>query len=78
MITKIVKIGNSRGLRLSKTLLEKYKIDDSVYLRLEENTIVIEPIRKPREGWAESFKEMHNAGDDELLIDDVFEDDLWE
>lgn len=31
--------------------------------------------RKPREGWDQAFKEMHENGDDELLIDDVFLDE---
>jgi hypothetical protein len=33
---------------------------------------------KPRKGWAKAFKEMHKAGDDELLINDVFEDETFE
>ena len=45
----------------------------------EEECIVIEPVKEnPREGWAESFMEMHKVGDDELLIPDVFEDEEFE
>ncbi|MGV8138179.1 MAG: AbrB/MazE/SpoVT family DNA-binding domain-containing protein [Mangrovibacterium sp.] len=71
----VVKIGNSRGIRLSKTLLEKYNIKDTVDLILEEGHIVIRPLSKPRKGWDEAFKEMNASGDDKLLIDDVFPDD---
>jgi antitoxin MazE len=71
----VVKIGNSRGIRLSKTLLEKYNIKDTVDLILEKGHIVIRPLSKPRKGWDEAFKEMNASGDDKLLIDDVFPDD---
>ncbi|MCB9309563.1 MAG: AbrB/MazE/SpoVT family DNA-binding domain-containing protein [Lewinellaceae bacterium] len=79
MITKIIQIGNSKGLRLSKTILEKYDIGDTVNMRMEENFIVIEPISKPRAGWEKAFKEMGKNGHDELLIDDLFEEESsWE
>jgi len=79
MHTKIIKIGNSKGLRLSKTILEKYDIGDAVNMRMEENYIIIEPISKPRSNWSKSFKEMHKNGHDELLIDDIFEEETnWE
>jgi antitoxin MazE len=71
----VVKIGNSRGIRLSKTLLERYNIKDTVDLILEKGHIVIRPLSKPRKGWDEAFKEMNASGDDKLLIDDVFPDD---
>ncbi len=74
----VVKIGNSRGIRLSKTLLEKYNIKDTVDLILEKGHIVIRPLSKPRKGWDEAFKEMNASGDDKLLIDDVFPDDDFE
>lgn len=79
MLTKIIQIGNSKGLRLSKTILEKYDIGDTVNIRMEENYIIIEPITKPRSDWAKSFKEMRKNGDDELLIQDIFEEESkWE
>lgn len=79
MVTKIIKIGNSKGLRLSKTILEKYDIGDTVNMRMEENFIIIEPISKPRTDWAKAFKEMRKNGHDELLIEDIFEEESnWE
>ena len=75
MEVPIVRIGNSRGFRLSKTLLEKYQIKDKVELILEKNHIVIKPVAEPRKGWDLQFKKMHAKRDDELLIDDVFEDE---
>ena len=55
MEVPIIKIGNSKGFRLSKTLLEKYKIKDKVELILEKSHIVIKPIEEPRKGWDLKF-----------------------
>jgi antitoxin MazE len=78
MEANIIKIGNSKGVRLSKTILEKYDIGDKVELILEKDQIILRPIKQPRQGWAEAFKKMHENGDDELLIPDVFEDEVFE
>ncbi len=79
MEAKIIKIGNSKGLRLSKTILEKYEIGEVVNLIMEEHCIIIEPVKKPRNNWAKSFKEMRKNGDDELLMNDFFEEEsTWE
>ena len=78
MEVPIIKIGNSKGFRLSKTLLEKYKIKDKVELILGQNQIVIKPIEEPRKDWDLMFKEMHGLGDDKLLMNDVFEDESME
>ena len=75
MEANIIKIGNSKGVRLSKTILEKYEIGEKVEVILEKDQIVLRPIKQPRQGWAEAFKKMHENGDDELLIPDVFEDE---
>jgi hypothetical protein len=45
---------------------------------LERNSFLPQPRQNPREGWAEAFQQMHEDGDDVLLIDDVFEDETFE
>lgn len=75
MDVPIIKIGNSKGIRLSKTILEKYNIKDTVELIMEKGYLIIKPKDEPRKGWEKSFKEMRDMQDDELLIDDVFEDE---
>lgn len=75
MEVSVIKIGNSRGFRLSKALLEKYNIKDKVELILEKGQIIIKPLTTPRKGWEKAFQEMHTAGDDKLLFDDVFDDE---
>ncbi len=78
MEISVIKIGNSKGFRLSKTLLEKYNIKDKVELILEKGYIIIKPVSKPRKGWEKSFKEMSENGEDQLLFNDVFEDENLE
>ena len=78
METAIIKIGNSKGLRLSKTILDKYQIKEKVEMILEEDQIVLRPINSPRKNWKEKFQEMAKNADDELLMDDVFEDENFE
>ena len=67
----IIQIGNSKGFRLSKTLIEKYNIKDKVELILEKGYIVLKPISQPRKDWEKAFKEMNENGYDQLLFDDV-------
>ena len=78
MEVAVIKIGNSRSIRLSKTMLEKYNIKDTVDVILESGQIIIKPISKPRKGWEASFKEMSKNGDDRILFNDVFEDESLE
>ncbi len=75
MEVSVVKIGNSKGIRFSKTILEKYNIKDKVDLILEKGQIIIKPLSKPRKGWENAFKEMSENNDDDLLFNDVFEDE---
>ncbi len=78
MQAKVIQIGNSKGLRLSKTILDQYNIGDSVEIILEKDCIIIKPLADPRAGWADAFKKMHAEGDDQLFIDDVFADENLE
>lgn len=78
METAIIKIGNSKGLRLSKTILDKYNIKDKVEIILETGQIILKPIETPRENWEAAFEKMHLKGDDTLLINDVFNDENFE
>lgn len=78
MDISIVPIGNSKGIRLSKTLLERYNLKDTVELILQEDCIVLKAKTKPRSGWEESFKSMAENGDDQLLVNDVFEEEAFD
>ncbi|NOX47891.1 MAG: AbrB/MazE/SpoVT family DNA-binding domain-containing protein [Chlorobi bacterium] len=78
MELSIIPIGNSKGFRLSKTLIDKYNIKDKVELILEKGYIILKPISKPRQNWEAAFKQMNENGDDQLLINDVFEEENLE
>jgi antitoxin MazE len=67
MKTRIVRIGNSQGVRLPRPLLEQAGLGEDVVLRATAGRIVIEAARAPRAGWADAAKAMHAAGDDALL-----------
>lgn len=71
-------IGNSKGIRLSKTILEKYNIQASIELIPEKGYIILEPKTSPRKGWEKAFMKMHKNGDDQILISDVFNDEVFE
>ena len=75
MEIQVVKIGNSKGIRLSKTLLERYDIRDKLEIIFEKGYLILKPVSKPRSGWEEAFKEMHDNKDDQLLFNDVFQDE---
>lgn len=74
----VIKIGNSRGIRLSKELIRKYKITDKVEIVEKDDCIELKPTATPRENWDEAFREMHLNNDDKLLIDDLFADEIPE
>lgn len=81
--TRIVKIGNSRGVRIPKFLLEQIDLGKDVELALEGNQIVIRPALPARHGWDQAFRAMSEAGDDELLDGDelllmAWDEEEWE
>lgn len=78
MDISVIQIGNSKGIRLNKTIIEKYNITDTVELILEKEHIILKPKTTPRKDWEKSFKEMHENGDDQLLIPDVLPDENFE
>lgn len=78
MEVPIINIGNSKGIILSKAILKKYGFEDKIELIMEENHLELKPVTPPRQGWDEAFKEMHEKGDDELLINNKLDDDLIE
>jgi antitoxin MazE len=75
METSIIKIENSKELRLSKTILEKYNIKDKIEMILEKDQIILKPIDKPRKNWEKEFDKIYINNDDKLLMNDVFDDE---
>ncbi|MCD4702504.1 MAG: AbrB/MazE/SpoVT family DNA-binding domain-containing protein [Candidatus Aegiribacteria sp.] len=67
MRVRIIKIGNSKGIRIPKPILEQTGITEDVELDVENNHIIIRPISNPRVGWDIAFKTMSKRDDDKLL-----------
>jgi antitoxin MazE len=78
MEVALINVGNSKGIILSKTILEKYGFVEKIELVMKQDHLELKPVRPPREGWDEAFKEEHKRGEDELLIDDILDDDIIE
>lgn len=65
--THIIKIGNSRGIRIPKPLLDQAKLENEVEIAVSRGQLVIRPVPQPRSGWVEQFRLMAEQGDDQLL-----------
>jgi antitoxin MazE len=82
MVSSLVRIGNSRGIRLPKAVIEQCGFGEKVELSVSGRSITISRMKKPREGWAEAAVEMHAKGMDAPLIPDdldaqAHEDWVW-
>lgn len=78
MRARIVKIGNSQGIRIPKPLLEQVGIMDDVDLEVDNNQIIIRPVSSPREGWDDAFKCMAEQGDDSLVMGEENPSHAWD
>lgn len=78
MIISVIKIGNSKGIRLPKAFLENLSITKEVNMELMENAIVLTPVKNAREGWDEQFCAMHEAQEDNLIETPEPENFNWE
>lgn len=80
MRAKIIRIGNSRGVRIPKPLLEEAGLEDEVDLRVTDAGIVIEKAGHPRTDWAEAAKALRDSGEP-LLLDEplptAFDESEW-
>ena len=65
--TRLVKIGNSQGIRIPKLLLEQTKLTDDVELTVESGQLIVRAAHPVRHGWDAQFQAMAEVGDDALL-----------
>jgi len=80
---RIVKIGNSQGIRIPKPILEQTGIMEDVELEVDNNQIIIRPVSDPRDGWNFAFKTMAKKEDDALIhgtenISDSWDEEEWQ
>lgn len=67
MKTKLIRIGNSQGVRIPKPLIEESGLEGEIEMILRDNEIILRPAEECRSGWDEVFEEMAGQGDDRLL-----------
>ncbi len=76
--TRIVKIGNSQGIRIPKPILEQVDIGDEVELEVKNGQLIVRQAREPRHGWEDKFATMAAKGDDLLLDADNMAISSWD
>jgi antitoxin MazE len=67
--TRIVRIGNSQGIRVPRALLEQADLPEEVELQAQPGRLIVRAARRPRAGWADAARAMHQQGHDGLLDD---------
>lgn len=84
VVTNVIRIGNSQGIRIPKPLLEQLNFPEQVTLEATaDGALLVRPVRAPREGWAKAFAALAASGEDAVLIDtglplSTFEAGEWE
>ena len=85
-MAQLIPIGNSRGIRIPKLFIEQAQLDDKeLALKLVPEGLLIQPINKPRAGWAEQFNQIEaqalTSEDKDWLEADMVKDnstDEWQ
>jgi len=78
MKTRIIKIGNSQGIRIPKLYLQQTGLEEEVELDVQDKEIIIRSVGHPRQGWAEAFQTMAEQGDDQLLDQAAGNQSSWD
>jgi antitoxin MazE len=74
--TRIVRIGNSRGVRIPKVWLDQLDLGEEVELSVHADRLVIRSARRPRQGWEEKIRAAFDRGE-ELPLEE-FPPTEWE
>jgi antitoxin MazE len=78
MKTRLIKVGNSQGIRIPKPFLEQTGLKGEVELEVQDSKIIIRPVKNPRQGWEEAFHLMAEHEDDQLLDEDLTGRAYWD
>lgn len=83
MKTKLIRIGNSKGIRIPKPIIEQSELTDEVELIVGDHEIILRSISSPRKGWDKAFEAMADNGDDALFdinspsLNNNWDEDEW-
>lgn len=78
IIIPIVQIGSSKGIRIPKRVLDKLGMKNEAVAIINDNSITLSAPTTPRAGWEEDFKRCHELGEDQPLIQDDLDSNLWD
>ncbi len=81
MKTRLIRIGNSRGVRLPKAIIAQAGLTEEVELGVREGAVIIARSRSARSGWAAAGRQMRQRNEDRLLdspVPTVFDEKEWE
>jgi antitoxin MazE len=78
VLTRIVTIGNSRGIRIPRVLLDSANLGEEVELELRQGELIIRSARRARSAWDDKFRAMASQGDDALLDGDQLAASAWD
>jgi antitoxin MazE len=78
MKARVVRIGNSRGIRIPKAVIEQCHLHGAVDLEVQQGQLVIRSAAKSRAGWEDAFKQMHRHGDDQLADRESASPSTWD
>ena len=77
MKARVVRIGNSRGIRNPKAVIEQCHLHGAVDLEVQQGQLVIRSVTKARAGWDQAFEQMHRRGDDQLIDRETVSPSQW-
>ncbi|MGE0726206.1 MAG: AbrB/MazE/SpoVT family DNA-binding domain-containing protein [Alphaproteobacteria bacterium] len=70
MRARLVRIGRSRAVRLPKAMIDQCGLGDEVEVNVDRGTVVISPVRRPREGWDTAFAAANRRSKDPVALPD--------
>ncbi len=76
--SRIIKIGNSQGIRIPKILLAQAKLGDEIEVEVQGDKLIVRSVRSTRQGWDEQFAEMARRGDDTLIDSEAVNINSWD
>ena len=75
---RLVKMGDSRGIRLPRLFLEQAEVDEEVELEIQDGQVIVRLVPRPRRDWEKQFDGMTARGDDRLLDSKTFSLSSWD
>ncbi|MBI4560211.1 MAG: AbrB/MazE/SpoVT family DNA-binding domain-containing protein [Candidatus Hydrogenedentes bacterium] len=78
MKARIIKIGNSKGLRIPKALLEQAELSEEVLIQPREGGLIIRAVKRPRQGWVEAFRRALDSDEDRRLSQEMSFPNKWD